>query len=426
MSRRHSQRILIIGAGGREHALGWKLTQSESVGEIYFAPGNAGTAEIGKNIHLSVDDVDGIVNFVLKNNIDLTVIGPEKALACGIVDALQAHGKDVFGPTVKASQLEISKAFATQFVQENDIPHPQSLIFTDPQEARVYANRSPEKIVIKASGLANGKGVFLPDSQAECDASIEAISNGTITGIPNDAIIIQERLIGREASIIAVTDGTRIVPFIPAQDYKRVHDGDKGPNTGGMGSIAPSELGEELMNEIQTKILQPTIDAMAKRGTPYKGVLYAGLMLTDDGPKVIEYNARFGDPETQPLMMLLTSDLYALMKASINGTLAPEHIQFKNGASVCVVVSAKGYPGNYDVGHKIHGLETIMNNDTVCCFHAGTGMKGDSIVTAGGRVLGITAYGKDRAEASSHAYSIIEKGEVWFDGMHYRKDIGKI
>ncbi len=425
MSKCSSQNVLVVGSGGREHALGWKLSQAENIGKLYFAPGNAGTADLGENVEISATDVESLVDFVHKNSIDLTVVGPEISLEVGLVDALQKESRAVFGPSAAAARLETSKAFAGEFVEKYNIPHPKTTAFSDPEEAISYIKKSNYPLVIKASGLASGKGVFLPDSLDEAVEKIRAITEGTVSGKAGDYILIQERLTGREASIITISDGTTVVPFVPAQDYKRAYDGDRGPNTGGMGSIAPSEMTPELMDEILKTILQPTIDGMAKDGTPYKEVLYAGLILTSEGPKVIEYNARFGDPETQPLMMLLDSDLLAIMQASINGELSEEHVKFKEGSAVCVVLAEKGYPGNYGTGHVIHGLDVVKGNQEVHVFHAGTVKDRNKVLSAGGRVLGVTGYGKDLGQALSRAYEVIGESGVWFEGMEWRKDIGE-
>lgn len=424
MSKISPQNILIVGSGGREHALGWKLLQSKNIGKLYFAPGNAGTSEIGENIRISETDVPSLVEFVSKHFIDLTVIGPEKSLEVGLTDALMQAGKSVFGPSANAAQLEISKAFAAEFVQKHNIPHPETSLFTDPEEAIAFIQKANYQIVIKASGLASGKGVFLPDSLSEAIYVVRAVNKGAVNGKAGDSIVIQERLSGRETSIIAISDSKTVVPFIPAQDYKRAYDGNKGPNTGGMGSFAPSDMNSELMEEIVNTILQPTIDGMTKDGMPYKGVLYAGLMLTADGPKVIEYNARFGDPETQPLITLLDSDLLAIMQASVNGNLSQKHVEFKEGSAICVVLAENGYPGNYESGHKIYGLDAVGGKRDVQVFHAGTVKDGREVRSAGGRVLGVTGYGEDLAEAQRKAYSVIGERGVWFAGMEWRKDIG--
>ena len=425
MVKNSPQNVLVVGSGGREHALGWKLSQSMNIGKLYFAPGNAGTDELGQNVDISDTDVDGIVSLVDKNSIDLTVVGPERSLEVGLVDALAKEGRAVFGPSAAAAKLETSKAFAGEFVEKYSIPHPRTSAFSDPDEAIAFVKEASYPLVIKASGLASGKGVFLPDSLDEAVEKIRAISDGAVNGKAGDQILIQERLSGREASIIAISDGTTVVSFIPAQDYKRAYDGGIGPNTGGMGSFAPSEMTPQLMDEIHKTILKPTIDGMVNDRTPYKGVLYAGLMLTADGPKVIEYNARFGDPETQPLMTMLDSDLLAIMQASVNGNLTDELVKFKKGASVCVVLAEKGYPGSYKTGHEIHGLKMVKGNQYAQVFHAGTVKDGNKVLSSGGRVLGVMGYGQDLAQAITQAYSIVGKGGVWFEGMEWRKDIGR-
>lgn len=425
MLERLPHKVLVVGSGGREHALGEKLNQSPNVSELYFAPGNGGTQELGTNVDIGDTEVKRLVRFVKDKGIGMTVIGPEASLNAGLSDALREADQDVFGPSRAAAQLETSKAFAAEFLKAHDIPHPETWVFTDPDEAIAHAKRMDEPFVIKASGLAAGKGVFLPDTLDEAAEKIKAISQGKVSNITGDKILIQRRLHGREASIIAISDGKTIVPFIPAQDYKRAYDKDKGPNTGGMGSFAPSSIDPELLAEIRNAILQPTVDGMAAHDMPYKGVLYAGLMLTDSGPQVIEFNARFGDPETQPLMTMLDSDILPIMQASVRENLSADHIRFRDGAAVCVVLAEKGYPGEYQKGHEIHGLDVVQRMQDIRVFHAGTRREGNRIVTAGGRVLGVTAYGADLEKAATRAYSVIGKHGVWFEGMEWRRDIGR-
>ena len=423
MPERRSHNVLLVGSGGREDALAWKLAQSSHLQRLYIAPGNAGTARFGENISLADTNVAGIRQFVAEHNIDITVIGPETPLEAGLSDALIQDNRVVFGPSQEAAKLETSKAYAIEFMREREIPHPETEIFTDPDAAIAYVRQVGVPIVIKANGLAAGKGVFLPDTPEKAAEHIHAIHRGTVSGIEGDTILIQERLHGTEASLLAFTDGTTVVPLIAAQDYKRAHDGDRGPNTGGMGSFAPAPLEDSLLAEIRSTIVQPTIDGMADRKSPYKGIIYVGLMLTDTGPYVIEYNARFGDPETQPLMSLMSSDVLEAMHACARGDLSEDMITFKDGAAVCVVLAEQGYPGPYEKGHEIHGLDVVRGMPGVEVFHAGTRQDGDRILTAGGRVLGVTGYGRDLEEAVQRAYGAIGQDGVWFEGMHYRRDI---
>ncbi len=418
--------ILIIGSGGREHALGWKLKQSNRVGKIYFAPGNGGTTQLGENVDIKASEIEKLLQFVLRNSIGLTIVGPEAPLALGIVDLFRKNKLVIFGPTKRAAQLETSKAWAVEFMKRNNIPQPFSYPFKDYKRALKFVNsRDPLSIVIKASGLALGKGVILPQTKKDATNAIEDIMVRKIFGDAGSEIIIQERLSGPEVSLLALTDGTTIVPLVSAQDHKRIFDNDKGPNTGGMGAYAPVPFfTKQAEKEAFETILKPTITGMKKEGIPYQGVLYAGLMMTDAGPKVLEFNARFGDPETQPIMMMFKSDLFEALYACANGTLGKEKITFHRGSSICVVIASKGYPGHYDKGEIIHGLDRNYGKETVV-FQAGTAMKDNYAVTSGGRVLGVTAKGKDIKSAIKNAYSIIGKKAVYFRGMRYRKDIGK-
>lgn len=415
---------MIVGSGGREHALGWKLSQV-SGRELLFAPGNTGTGLIGKNLPVATNDVSGIVKQAQERDIDLIVVGPEDSLKNGLVDAAQEKGLKIFGPSQKAARLETSKSFASEFMQRHSIPSPKYHVFYNIEEAQEFIDNSPWQLVIKADGLAAGKGVILPKSKKEARQIVIRMMDKHEFGKAGETIIFQERLTGSEISIIAFSDGNTIMPLLPSQDYKRINDNDQGPNTGGMGVYAPVPfVNAELMQQIHSTILQPTVDGMKKEGNLYKGILYAGLMLTNNGPKVLEFNARFGDPETQSLMMLLQSELAPILLSCIEGTLKQDQIQFRPGAAVCVVLSSKGYPGNPEKGKIITGLNTIKNPN-VQVFHAGTIIKDSQMVTNGGRVLGITAYGKDIASAAQLAYLAIGKSGVMFNGMHYRRDIGQ-
>lgn len=403
---------LIIGSGGREHALGWRISRDAQSPELFFAPGNAGTEEVGKNIPIGAEDVSGLAAWAKEHRPDLTVVGPEAPLAAGIVDMFEKERLPIFGPTKKAAMLEASKAWAVGFMARHDIPHPRSRVFRDVDEATRFIKNAPwSEMVIKASGLAAGKGVILPDTREEAETVVCNMLSGETFGDAGRTIVIQERLFGPEVSVLAFCDGKRAVPLLPARDHKRLLDGNGGPNTGGMGAYAP--VPDIDIEEIHRTILQPTVDSMRKEGYPYKGVLYAGLMLTAQGPKVLEYNARFGDPETQPLMMLLASDLAPILLACIQGSVRPEMVQFRSGAAACVVLASSGYPESSAKDVRIEGLDTVCDPN-IHVFHAGAG-----------RVLGVTAYGTTIGEALKRAYSAIGPDGVHFDGMQYRSDIGK-
>lgn len=414
--------VLVIGSGGREHALVWKLRQSSLVGQIYVAPGNAGTALVAENVAISETDFDGLLTFARMQRIGLTVIGPEVPLAKGIVDKFQAAGLPVFGPTQAAAQLEASKAFAKAFMQEMGIPTARAAIFTDYEEAREYLAQNPGQAVIKASGLAAGKGVIVCDDTAQAETALQEIMLDRAFGGAGDEVLIEERMSGPELSLLVLTDGVTAVPLTPARDHKRIYDHDQGPNTGGMGAYAPPpDADATLIEQIMETIVRPTIRGMAERGTPYVGVLYAGLMLTVGGPKVVEFNCRFGDPETQVVLPLLASDLAELMLACIEGSLSPDMVPFHSGACATVVMAAPGYPGHYPKGLPISGLEDVPEDIVV--FHAGTAVHDAQIVTSGGRVLAVSARGEDLDTAVQQAYNGV--AHIHFEGAHYRKDIGR-
>jgi len=413
--------LLIIGSGGREHALAWKLALSPQVKRIFVAPGNGGTAGLGGNIPIASNDTTALINFARENEIDLTVVGPELPLAAGIVDAFQAAGLLIFGPSRAAAQLEASKAFAKQFMKENDIPTGDFAVFTELEPALEYLKRHAGPCVIKASGLAAGKGVIVCDSGEEAEAALHEVLQERAFGAAGERVLIEERLNGPEVSILAFCDGRTVIPMIPARDHKRAFDHDLGPNTGGMGVYAPApDVDQPILDEITRRILQPTVDAMAARGTPYRGVLYAGLMLTETGPKVLEFNCRFGDPETQVLLPMLDGDLAQILKGCAAGQLSPEMVSWFPGACAAVVMASSGYPGPYAKGLPITGLETVPEG--VELFHAGTAISGDQLVTSGGRVLAVTARGEDLDTAVERAYAGVSK--INFEGAYYRKDIG--
>lgn len=422
-------KILIIGSGGREHALGWKLAQSAGrrpkVKKIYFAPGNAGTNQIGENINIDCEDIDKLLNFALKNKIDLTVVGPEAPLALGIVDLFEKNNLKIFGPTKKAAQLESSKAWAIKFMEKYNIPHPRSFIFEDAKKAINFLESYQGEVVVKADGLAQGKGVLVPKDKKEAKEAVKKNMIEKEFGEAGNKIVIQEKLVGQEVSITAFADGKTVTLMLPAQDHKRVFDNDKGLNTGGMGAYAPVPfVSKKLLKQIEKNILQKTIDGMRKEGVPYKGVLYAGLMINKNEPKVLEFNVRFGDPEAQPIMVLMKSDLLPILFSCLRGNLKKQRVTFRRGSAVCVVLASAGYPGKYKKGEIIYGLDKIGNSHSQI-FHAGTATKNGQIITNGGRVLGVTAYGQNIKKAIKRVYEIIGKKVVYFKNMHYRKDIGE-
>ena len=412
-------KILVIGNGAREHALVWKLRQNPQA-EIYVAPGNAGTEEIAHNLNIGVNNLELLADAAEKFKIDLTVVGPEAPLASGITDLFRKRGMAVLGPSRAAAQIESSKAFSRKLMEKYGIPCAQGTIFSSFEEARKYVLRHPFPVVIKADGLAAGKGVIIVNSPGE---ALEALSNimiKRIFGAAGDKVIIEECLSGKEVSLISFTDGKLIVPMVPACDYKRVFDNDHGPNTGGMGSYSPPGFFDNKLFDITRKtILEPTVKAMTQENIPYQGVLYTGIMLTTAGPRVLEYNARFGDPETQVILPRLKTDLASIFSALVNGTLNQIDIQWSNDICVGVVMASSGYPGNYKTGIPITGLNKIDKDINV--FHAGTKNEGNRIVTSGGRVLTVTATGKNMAEVRDKVYSSISR--IQFSGCQYRKDI---
>lgn len=414
-------RILVIGGGGREHALVWKLAQSRRVEKIYCAPGNPGIAQIAECVDISVSDSQALCDFALKHMIDLTVVGPELPLTNGIVDIFAAKGLKCFGPQKSAAELEGSKAFAKDIMQKYNIPTAKYAVFTVAEDAIAYIEKYGAPIVIKADGLAAGKGVVVAMTQEEALAAINMIMCDAAFGSAGSRVVIEEYLSGEEASLLAFTDGYTVVPMIAAQDHKRVFDNDQGPNTGGMGAYAPAPVvTDEIRAQVVREILQPTVDAMRQEGRLYKGCLYAGLMITADGPKVIEFNARFGDPETQVVLPLLDSDLVDVMEACVEEKLTVTEVKWKQEAAVCVVMAAGGYPGSYAKGHPINGL-AAAEQDGACVFHAGTSLDGGKVVTNGGRVLGVTALAGDIPQAVEQAYQAVKK--IHFTDVQYRSDI---
>lgn len=417
--------ILIIGSGAREHALGWKLQKSPKVGKIYFAPGSFGTEQIGESSGISMFDHDALIKFANNKKIDLTVAGPDDALASGIVNAFQKKGLKIFGPTQKASQVESSKAFAKKLMQEEKIPTAKYETFTDFEKAKKYISKQSLPIVIKASGLALGKGVIIAKTQEEAEKTLQDIMIKKVFGDAGNEVVIEEFLEGQEVSIHAFSDGENISLFPTSRDHKPIFEGNKGPNTGGMGTIAPlSEISQKQLEEIKNKIVLPAIKGLKKRGIPFVGCIYPGLMMTKDGPKVIEFNSRFGDPEMESYMRLLETDLFDILTACVDGKLNKVKINWSDKFACCIVLASAGYPASSHKGDIIHGLEKIKDKDIVV-FHFATKKDGKNILTNGGRVLGITATGKTLSEALDKAYAVIGKNGIHFEGMQYRKDIGR-
>ena len=416
-------KVLIIGSGGREHTLAWKVSQNSKVEKIYAIPGNPGIALLADCINLDINNNQEIVKFALDNKIDLTIVGPEVPLTNGLVDELAEVGLKAFGPTKVAAEIEGSKAFSKWLMKKYDIPTARFEVFEEAELAKKYVNELGAPIVIKADGLAAGKGVIIAQTIAEATEAIDSIMCDKAFGSAGHKVVIEEFLVGEEASILTFTDGETIVPMISAQDHKRIFDNDEGLNTGGMGTYAPAPIiTAELLAEVQKTILNPTIMAMKAESRKYCGCLYAGLIITAEGPKVIEFNARFGDPETQVVLPLLDSDLVEIMLACIDGKLADCNILWKNRAAVCVVMSAGGYPGEYKKGDLITGIDAAEAAGTLV-FHAGTAKTPEGFTTNGGRVLGVTAYDTDIKVAVQKAYAGVEK--INFEGRHYRKDIAQ-
>ena len=414
-------KVLVIGSGGREHALAWKIAQSPLVKKVFCAPGNAGTANVAENIDIPSDNVDALLQFATVTGIGLTVVGPEQPLVKGLVDSFEESGLRVFGPSQRAAEIEGSKVFCKDLMKKYGIPTARYESFDSPDQVKLFT-KEDEPVVVKASGLAAGKGVILCSNAEEARSAVQSIMQEKAFGNAGDQVVVEEFLTGQEVSLLAFTDGKTVLPLDSAQDHKAAFDGDKGPNTGGMGAYSPALVfTEELKQQVIDEIMIPTVRAMAKEGRYYRGILYAGLMLTESGPKVLEFNARFGDPETQPIMMRIKNDIVPIFEACIDGTLAKQSLQWRQEPTVCVVMAAKGYPSSYEKGKEISGLNSDENRQVVV-FHAGTKLENGKVLTNGGRVLGVTALGSDINQAIKNAYSAVDK--IKWDGVHYRKDIG--
>lgn len=416
-------KILVIGSGGREHALSWKLAQSASVTEIHAAPGNAGISKIATCHEISADDLNALLKLSKDKKIDLTIVGPEAPLASGIVDLFQQEGLKIFGPSKRAAQLEASKAFAKDFMQKHKIPTANFGVFTEFKTALQFASTQNLPLVIKADGLAAGKGVIIAQSKQEVESTLRDMLGGETFGDSGKRVVIEQFLTGEEISCIALVDGKNYILFPPSQDHKRVGEADTGPNTGGMGAYSPvSFWSDKLEEKVRQQVIEPTISGMQKDGAPFVGFLYAGIMVCDGEPYVLEYNARLGDPEAQPLLMRLRSDLFDMFMDATNGKLQNKDVKWDSQVSCCVVMASKGYPADYRKGLKISGLEAADNLENVVVFHAGTAHKDEQIVTAGGRVLGVSALGSDLVEARERAYAAVKL--INWDGAFCRKDIG--
>jgi len=417
--------ILIVGSGGREHALAWKIIQNPSVNKVYCAPGNAGTLSLGDNVPIDPTDIQRLVDFANNEKVDLTVVGPEIPLAMGIVDEFEAKGLKIFGPTMSAAELEGSKVFAKQFMDRHKIPTARFMIADNPDQAKKFLQSEdiPFPLVVKADGLAAGKGVIICNSLKKAELAVNTIMVEKKFGESGNRIVIEEFLRGKEVSFIVISDGVKVLPFVTTMDHKAVYDGDKGPNTGGMGAISPSPfVDQDLFNETVKNIVFPTVTRMLEEGRKYKGVLYVGLILTEEGPKVLEYNCRFGDPETQPQMLRLESDLVEILMATVEGNILEKEVTWTNKPSGCVVVTCGGYPTKYEKGKLIEGLKEATEMPGVTVFHAGTEFKENKYYTSGGRVLGVCASEETLASTMNKIYEAV--GKISFDAMHYRRDIG--
>ncbi|BBA69148.1 phosphoribosylamine--glycine ligase [Geobacter sulfurreducens] len=416
-------KVLVIGGGGREHALVWKIAQSPLVSKVYCAPGNPGIGLIAENVSLAVDDLDGLAAFATEQSIDLTVVGPELPLSLGIVDRFEEKGLLIFGARRNAAIIEASKAFSKDLMKKYQVPTAAYDVFTEVEPAVAFIDRVGVPIVVKADGLAAGKGVIIAHTREEAVGAVTDMLSGNAFGDAGSRVVIEEFLTGEEASFLAFTDGKNIIPLASAQDHKAVFDGDTGPNTGGMGAYSPAPVVTPAIHDkVMAEVMRRTVDGMAAEGRPYRGVLYAGLMINGDQVKTLEFNARFGDPECQPLLMRMKSDIVPVLLAVARGDLSGIELEWHDMAAVCVVMASGGYPADYRKGDEIRGLEDAARMEDLFVFHAGTSRKDGRIVTSGGRVLGVTALGATVGEAIDRAYRGV--AAISWDGVHYRKDIG--
>jgi phosphoribosylamine---glycine ligase len=418
-------RVLVVGSGGREHTLCWKISQSPLVDEVFCAPGNGGIAQDAICINIGAEDIQGLVRFVKDNGISLTVVGPEAPLVSGIVDAFQTEGLAIFGPEGNAALLEGSKAFAKEVMHSCSIPTARFGLFTEEGPAKAFIRDADFPVVVKADGLAAGKGVLVTSTREEAFAAVDEVMVKKSFGTAGATVVIEERLLGEEASFIAICDGNHILPLASSQDHKAAYDNDEGPNTGGMGAYSPAPVVDRSVHDaVMERVLYPLVKGLKDRGIVYRGIIYAGLMINRDGPQVLEYNVRLGDPETQPLLMRCSSDIVpVLLEVSRGGSIKDMELEWNPGPSLCVVMASGGYPGSYEKGKIISGLDEAEKIAGVKVFHAGTKLQGGSLVTSGGRVLGVTASGDDLTSAIGKAYEAVSR--ISFDGMHYRKDIGR-
>jgi phosphoribosylamine--glycine ligase len=416
--------VLLVGSGGREHAIAWKLSKSKLLDKLYITPGNPGTAEYGENVELDTDNHDELTKFVKENEIELAVIGPEAPLAAGIVDVLEEAGVKAFGPCKEAARLESDKGFAKKMMRASSISTAEGRIFEDFTEAKNYIASRDEAVVVKAAGLAGGKGVFVCDEPSDGIIAAEKIMKDKMFGQAGEKIVVEDKLLGEEASILAFVDGRNIYVMETSQDHKPIGEGDTGDNTGGMGAYSPAPVvTDKIMNQINREILVPVVDYMNRSGSPYKGVLYGGLMITAGGPRVLEFNVRFGDPETQPILKRLKSDLLEVMLATCDGKLDKINLEWDSRPAVSVVMSSKGYPGKYEKGKEITGIKAAEEDKDITVFQAGTKISDGKLVTAGGRVLAVTALGETIEKAKQKAYSGVEK--INFEDAYYRRDIAE-
>ena len=417
-------KVLVVGGGGREHALVWKIAQSPLVTQLFCAPGNPGTADLAVNLPIKADEIDKLLGFAKSEGIDLTVVGPEQPLSLGIVDLFQEYGLKIFGPSRAAARIEGSKAFSKDLMKKYAIPTAAYGVFNDIEAALAFIAKTGAPIVVKADGLAAGKGVVVASTLEEANNAVHEMLSGNAFGDAGSRVVIEEFLEGEEASFLAITDGKEVIPLASAQDHKAIYDGDQGPNTGGMGAYSPAPVvTEEIHNKAMEQVVQRAVDGMVSEGCPYRGILYAGLMIKDGQVKTLEFNARFGDPECQPLLMRMKSDLVPLLMAVADGNLSGKAIEWHDQAAVCVVMASEGYPSDVAKGDVISGLADADSLDDVTVFHAGTVEKDGNVVTAGGRVLGVTACGNTVAAAIERAYQGVAR--ISWRGVQFRKDIGQ-